>query len=166
VLITIMVDGQTAVERIGKFLNEDGVEHYVETDQAPREVAVQIVNGSFKWAAPSANPAWDQANRYDQSGMAGSIWGGFRACFDLCCKKNEDKSQGVDGNGVAPVERVPVRRASAALCVGIPAFLLHTCCATAARSPLHCRGALYHHTLALRHSRLMHARGRCYAMST
>eukprot|EP01048_Picozoa_sp_COSAG05_P015293 COSAG05_NODE_1829_length_4002_cov_3.573917_7_plen_56_part_00 len=43
-LITILVDGQTAVERIGKFLNEDGVEQYVEKDQAPHACSLQVSN--------------------------------------------------------------------------------------------------------------------------
>jgi uncharacterized membrane protein len=64
VLITILVDGQTAVERIGKFLNEDGVEQYVEKDRAPADCAIQISNGSFKWASPSADPAWDLGDRH------------------------------------------------------------------------------------------------------
>lgn len=90
VLITVMVDGQTAVERIGNFLNEDGVELYVAKDQAPQDVSIQISNGSFKWASPSANPAWDESNRYKANP---GIFAGFKACFRLCCSKDTEQAK-------------------------------------------------------------------------
>lgn len=104
VLITVMVDGKTAVERIGKFLNEDGVELYVEKNQAPQDVSIQISNGSFKWASPSADPAWDESNRYKANP---GIFAGFKACCQLCCngtKQDPEQSNGV----VAQQERINV----------------------------------------------------------
>lgn len=104
VLITVMVDGQTAVERIGKFLNEDGVELYVQKDKAPQEVSLQIVNGSFKWAAPSADPAWDEANRYNSNP---GIFAGFKACFVACgCRKREIQQK---DTSTAPMEQERVQ---------------------------------------------------------
>ena len=106
VLITVMVDGKTAVERIGKFLNEDGVELYVAKDEAPRDVSVQITNGSFKWASPSADPAWDESNRYTANP---GIFAGFKACCQLCCTNDkQQESKGPNAVTNTQQERIHV----------------------------------------------------------
>lgn len=105
VLITILVDGQTASERIGKFLNEAGVDTTaVDKDTAPSDCSIQISNGSFKWAAPSSDPAWDESNR---TGAPPTIWAGFKACGRMCgwCKNSADDDSEEQSNGhVAPME--------------------------------------------------------------
>eukprot|EP01048_Picozoa_sp_COSAG05_P015292 COSAG05_NODE_1829_length_4002_cov_3.573917_6_plen_74_part_00 len=37
--------------------------------------SLQVINGSFKWAAPSANPAWDESVRF---GGPAKIFDGFK----------------------------------------------------------------------------------------
>ena len=39
-----------------KFLNEAGIEQYVQHGGAPKDCALQINKGTFKWAEASADP--------------------------------------------------------------------------------------------------------------
>ena len=83
------------------------VEQYVEKDRAPVDCAIQIDRGTFKWAAPSLDPAWDDSKRY---GKQAGVFDGFKACFRMCCKKGpaKKKADSLIANGAVKEERVHV----------------------------------------------------------
>jgi ABC-type Mn2+/Zn2+ transport system ATPase subunit len=85
------VDGKTALERITKFLNEDGIEQYVQHGGAPKDCALQISKGTFKWAEASADPAWDDQNRYAMGSKG--IFQGFQVCFQMMCGKKKKQEE-------------------------------------------------------------------------
>jgi ABC-type multidrug transport system fused ATPase/permease subunit len=65
VLMSLLVEGRTSLERMNAFMNEEDIPEYVEKGSggSTDEQCVEVRGGSFRWA-PGNKSIWDQSDRY------------------------------------------------------------------------------------------------------